>query len=111
METLKYFRNILLVHKIGVFTDHNNLTYETIETAYQHVHRWNIIMQEFGVTLIYIKEDANVCADAFILITMVYHVHKLTYTTMEEDRCQLLCLYLLFISDNIVINRRWCNNY
>ena len=30
VKTLKEFENILLRHKIEVFTDHNNLTYETI---------------------------------------------------------------------------------
>ena len=83
METLKYFRNILLVHKIGVFTDHNNLTYETIETASQHVHRWNIIMQEFGVTLIYIKVETNIVADYFSRIPMVNHTHKSEDTNLE----------------------------
>ena len=92
METLKYFRNILLVHKIGVFTDHNNLTYETIETASQHVHRWNIIMQEFGVTLIYIKGEANVVSDDFIWLPIAHHDNKLADTTMEEDTPELLRL-------------------
>ena len=31
---------------------------------------------------------------------MVYHAHKLADTTLEEDTCELLCLDLLFISDN-----------
>ena len=37
VETLKYFQNILLGHKIGVFMDHKNITYETIDSAYQHI--------------------------------------------------------------------------
>ena len=31
---------------------------------------------------------------------MVRHSHKLADTIMEEDTCELLCLELLFISDN-----------
>ena len=31
---------------------------------------------------------------------MVHHTHKLTYNTLEEDTCELLCLDLLFIYDN-----------
>ena len=30
VETLEEFQSILLGHKIEVFMDHNNLTYETI---------------------------------------------------------------------------------
>ena len=31
---------------------------------------------------------------------MAHHTHKLANTTLEEDTCELLCLYSLFISDN-----------
>ena len=34
---LKIFLNIFLGHKVEVFTDHSNLTYKTIESAFQHV--------------------------------------------------------------------------
>ena len=37
VETIKDFRNILFGHKIVVFMDHNNLTYETIESDSQRV--------------------------------------------------------------------------
>ena len=55
METLKEFRNILLGHKIEVFTNHNNLTYETIEIASQNVQRWKSLIQKFGANLIYVE--------------------------------------------------------
>ena len=32
VETLKEFRNILLGHRIQVYTDHKNLTYKTFNT-------------------------------------------------------------------------------
>ena len=31
---------------------------------------------------------------------MAHYTHKLSYTNMEEDICEILCLDLLFISDN-----------
>ena len=57
-------------------------------------------MQEFGVTIIYIKQEANVVAYDFSRINMVHHVHKLSDKTLEEGTCALLCLDLLFISYN-----------
>ena len=100
VENLKEFQNILLGHKIKVFTHHTNITYKTIESAYQYVQRWKRPIQDFGVTLLYIKGEANVAADDFIRIPMAHHAHKSEATTLEEDTCELLCLYLLFISDN-----------
>ena len=44
VETLKYFQNILLGHKIGVFMDHKNITYETIDSAYQHIQIWKSLI-------------------------------------------------------------------
>ena len=77
---------------------YKNLTYETMESASKHVERWKSLIQEFGVTLHYIKGEANVISDAFICIPMVHHTRKLSDTTLEEDTCELLCLDLLFIS-------------
>ena len=100
METLKDFQNILLGHDIEVFMDHKNLTYETIESTSQRVQRWKSLIQEFGVTLLYIKGEYNIVANAFIPLPMVHHPHKLADKTLEEDTCELLCLDLFFIFDN-----------
>ena len=84
-----------------MFTDHKNLTYETIESVSQPVQPWKSLIQECGVTLLYIKGEANVVADAFICLPMSHHAHKLADTTLEEDTCELLCLNSLYVSDNI----------
>ena len=55
VETLKEFRIFFLGHEIKVFTDHKNLTCETIESTYQRIQPCKILIQEFGVTLLYIK--------------------------------------------------------
>ena len=41
-----------------------------------------------------------VFTNAFRRLSMVHHAHKLSYTTLEEETCELLFLELLFISDN-----------
>jgi hypothetical protein len=61
VEILKEFRNILLGHEIEVFTDHKNLIYDDLKT--ERVLRWRLLMEEFGVKLIYIKGEENVVAD------------------------------------------------
>ena len=62
VETLKEFRNILLGHKITVYTDHKNLTYKFVNT--ERVMRWRIILEEFDPELKYIKGENNVVAGA-----------------------------------------------
>ena len=47
LETVKDIWNILLGHEIEVFTHHKNLTYDTIESAYQHIQHWKRLIQEF----------------------------------------------------------------
>ena len=83
-----------------MLTDHNNLTYEIIESTYQSVQIWKSLTQGFGVTLIYINGEANVVSDAFSHIPMVHHDHKLADANMEENTCDILCLDSLFIYDN-----------
>ena len=100
LETLKEFRNILLGHEIQFLTDHKNLNYETIYSASQCVQLWKILIQESGVTLLYIKVEANVVVDYCIQLTMVHHAHKLVDTPLEEDTCEILCLDQLFVSYN-----------
>ena len=80
--------------------EHKDLTYEIIESAYQRVQHRKSLIQEFGVTLSYIKREASIAANAFILIPMVHRTHKLLDTTIEEDTCEILCLGLLLISGN-----------
>jgi Integrase zinc binding domain/RNase H-like domain found in reverse transcriptase len=62
VETLKEYRNILLGHRIEVFTDHKNLVYKTFNT--ERVMRWRLIIEEFGPKLTYIKGASNIVADA-----------------------------------------------
>ena len=62
VETLKEFRNILLVHHITVYNNHKNQTYKIFKT--ECVMRWRLILGEFGPELKYIKGGNYVVANA-----------------------------------------------
>lgn len=64
VETLKEFRNILLGHKIVIYTDHENLTRPTTMHESPRVTRWRWLVEEFGPSFEYIKGEHNVVADA-----------------------------------------------
>jgi hypothetical protein len=71
VETLKEFRNILLGQKIQVFTDHKNLTMKNFNT--QRVMRWRLVLEEYGVDVIWLKGEHNVAADALSRLTRLHH--------------------------------------
>ena len=60
---LKEYRKILQGGVVRVYTDHKNLTFNTL--SIQRVLRWRIFMDEFDLTLDYIEGKNNVLADAF----------------------------------------------
>ena len=68
METLKEFRSILLGQQITVYTDHQNLTYKNFNT--ERVMQWRLILEEFNPTLLYIKGENNIIADALSRLDM-----------------------------------------
>ena len=57
VETLKEFRTILLRKKLGIYTDHKNLTYKNFIT--DGVLRWRLILEEYGIDIEYIKGEIN----------------------------------------------------
>ena len=68
VATLKEFRNILLGHQIKVYTDNKYLTYNIFNT--EHIMRWRLILEEFGIELKYIKGENNVVANALCCLEM-----------------------------------------
>ena len=68
LATLKEFRNILLWHKISVYTDHKNLTYNFFNT--ESVMSWRLIIEEFGPELKYIKGENNVVSENLSCLRM-----------------------------------------
>src|SRR5210317_1987253 len=82
VQTLKEFRNILLGHKIVVYTDHENLTYKNFNT--NRVMRWRLLLEEFGPELIYLKGEKNIVADALSRLPIEEEdIHEInTFETM-----------------------------
>jgi len=62
VQTLKEYRNILLGQGIELFTDHKNLVYKHFNT--ERVMRWQLLLEEFGPKLTYVKGSNNMVADA-----------------------------------------------
>ncbi len=76
VETLKEFQNILLRQQVIVNTDHLNLTHKQFNT--DRVMRWQLILDEYGVALTYVKGTTDIVADALsqlsLLEDMNFHV-------------------------------------
>jgi hypothetical protein len=60
-ETLKEFRNILLGHRIVVWTDHKNSIHNDLKS--ERVLCWRLFMEEHDLEIQYIKGDENIVAD------------------------------------------------
>jgi hypothetical protein len=73
VETLKEFRNILLGQQVVVHTDHLNSTHKQFNT--DRVMRWRLILEEYGVSLNYVKGTNNIVADALSRLSRLEDVH------------------------------------
>jgi transposase InsO family protein len=80
VETLKEFRNILLGQQVVVHTDHLNLTHKQFNT--DRVMRWRLILEEYGVSLTYVKGTTNIVADA---LSRLSRLEELNFHTVVSD--------------------------
>jgi hypothetical protein len=61
VETLQEYCTILLGHIIKIYTDHKNLTFANFNT--DRVHRWRLIVEEYGPEIVYLPGVHNIVAD------------------------------------------------
>ena len=75
--TLKEFRSMLLGSKIHIYTDHKNLTFDTLRT--QRVLRRRSYCKEYSPKIHYVKGPKNILADN------LSRLHRLSTPTQIAD--------------------------
>jgi hypothetical protein len=68
VETLKEFNLMLWGQRIIVYTDHKNLTRDSLGLTSDRVTRWRILLEEYAPEIIYIKGIHNTVTDAISLL-------------------------------------------
>jgi hypothetical protein len=66
VETLKEFKGMLWGQDINDYTDHKNLTRDTLGLTSDRVYRWRFLLEEYAPEIIYIKGIHNTVADAIL---------------------------------------------
>ncbi len=64
VETLKEFNGMLWGQRKNVYTDHKNLTRDSLGLTSDRVTHWRMLLEEYAPKIIYIKEIHNTVADA-----------------------------------------------
>ncbi len=64
VETLKEFQGMLQGQTIKVYTDHKNLTQDTLGLTSDRVYCWQLLLEDFASEIVYIKGIHNTVADA-----------------------------------------------
>ena len=64
VELLKEFKGMLLGQKLVIYTDHQNLVRDSLGSTSDRVQRWNLLLNEYGADIRYIKGIDNTVADA-----------------------------------------------
>eukprot|EP00957_Ditylum_brightwellii_P210547 15365094-Ditylum_brightwellii.AAC.1 len=63
-KTLKEFKNTSLGIPITVYADHKNLMHDIVLLLSERVMQWQLLFEEFGPEIKYLKGIKNVVADA-----------------------------------------------
>lgn len=62
IEALKYFRTMVFMNRVNVFTDHKNILYDT-DMASSRFQRWKLALSEYDITINHISGKENNGAD------------------------------------------------
>ena len=81
---LKEYCKILQGGVVRVYTDHKNLTFNTLSV--QRVLRWRIFMDEFDLSLHYIQGKKNVLADCFLRLSIMEHSVAVEDNIMNNNK-------------------------
>jgi hypothetical protein len=85
IETCKEYKNIMLGYPIIVLTDHKNNTFNGLKAS-EHVLRWLLLLEEYGLTFEYIPGKKNVATVADTLSRLIIDSLKI----QEEEVLTLL---------------------
>jgi hypothetical protein len=66
VKTLKEFKGMLWGQDIKVFTDHTHLMTDALGLISDQVYRWRLLLEEYGLKIVYIKGIHNTIADAVL---------------------------------------------
>jgi hypothetical protein len=108
VETLKEFKGMLWGQKIKVWTDHQNLTRDSLGLTSDCVTRWRLLLKEYGPKIVYIKGIQNTVADAISsleydpIINPDRHFNLCMQKASEETDIDLDSLKWQAVSNNFV---------
>ena len=63
VEALKEFKGMLWGQQIVIYTNHTNMMQQALGLTSDRVYRWQLIIEEYGPEIIYIKGELNTVAD------------------------------------------------
>ena len=89
METLTEFKGILWGQRLKVFTDHNNLIQDALGLTSDRVYQWKLLLEEFGLKIVYIKGIHNTVADA---------ISRLDFGLVQDEKANWM-----------TFTKRWCH--
>ena len=93
VETLKEFRGMLWGQSIKVYTDHKNLIQSSLGLDSNRVHRWRLLLEEFGPEIKYIKGIHNTVADAISRLDYNPEINVVnTHAHEVTNQCFVACL-------------------
>ena len=86
-----------------VYTDHNNLTKSALGLDCDCVHRWRLLLEEFGPKIVYIKGIHNTVADA---ISRLYYDPDINVMNMHHtERRTCLATAMVQLNTDYIIEK------